>query len=160
GTNQYPGAVFPQGYRHLHAFRLDPFPTWSFNAGGAVLEKQIFLVHGEQTVVVRYRATRRCALRVAPFLAFRDFHALGRANGSFDASVEELDHTGSRRLAMHPYPGLPPLFLHASGGTFDPRGAWHHATEYLEELERGLDFREDLYRIGTLSLQLGPERDA
>src|SRR5271165_2032269 len=98
GTNQYPGAVHPEGYKHLVSFRLDPFPTWSFSAHGSIIEKQLFLVHGEQTLVVRYRATRPCTLRVAPFLAFRDFHALGRANEAFDASVQEAAVRTSRRL--------------------------------------------------------------
>jgi predicted glycogen debranching enzyme len=160
GTNQYPGAVHPEGYKHLYSFRLDPFPTWSFSAHGSIVEKQLFLVHGEQTIVVRYRATRPCTLRVAPFLAFRDFHALGRANEAFDASVQEAPLGSSRRLSMHPYPGLPALYVHHNGRSFDGRGGWYYATEYLEELARGLDFREDLYRIGTLTFEVTPERDA
>src|SRR5436853_991496 len=30
GTNRYPGAVHPQGFRLLKQFRLDPFPTFLF----------------------------------------------------------------------------------------------------------------------------------
>src|SRR5947207_8742567 len=57
-TNQYPGSLNPLGYQRLIEFRLDPFPTWVFDADGAHVEKQLFLVHGEQTVVVQYRASR------------------------------------------------------------------------------------------------------
>jgi predicted glycogen debranching enzyme len=160
GTNQYPGAIHPNGYEYLDSFRLDPFPTWTFLVGTAVVEKKLFLVQGEQTLVVRYRATRACTLRAAPFLAFRDFHGLSVANTGFDARVEEFDLGGSRRLSMHPYPSLPAMFVHHNGGPFERNGAWHYSTEYLEELARGLDFREDLYRIGTLNFELSPERDA
>jgi predicted glycogen debranching enzyme len=160
GTNQYPGAIHPEGYKKLYSFRLDPFPTWSFSLNGAVLEKRVFLVHGQQTVIVRYRATRACTLRVCPFLAFRDFHTLGRANAVFDARVEEVAQGAFRRLTMRPYPGLPPMFAHHNGAPMERNGGWYYETEYLEELARGLEYREDLYRIGTLSFELAPDRDA
>ena len=33
-SNQYPGAVHPQGHRYLAEFRLDPFPTSVFRVEG------------------------------------------------------------------------------------------------------------------------------
>src|SRR6185503_1632683 len=38
-TNEYSGAVHPQGYSSLSSFRLDPFPTWIFEIEGIQLEK-------------------------------------------------------------------------------------------------------------------------
>jgi len=159
GTNQYPGTLHPTGFRHLVGFRLDPFPIWTYEVGGARLDKTVFLVHGEQTVVVQYRSTRSCELRVQPFLAFRDYHSLAKANPSFDSTVHESQQPGARVVSIRPYAGLPELHLsYTDGGQpFERDGAWHHNTEYLEELDRGLDFREDLYRIGTLHLQLAPD---
>src|SRR5207302_1944086 len=55
GTAQYPGVLSPSGYRNLIEFRLDPFPTWVYDVGGAHVEKQLFLVRGEETVGVQYR---------------------------------------------------------------------------------------------------------
>src|SRR5258706_574448 len=84
-TNQYPGVVHPNGARRLLEFRREPFPTWTFDAGGgARLEKQVSLVPGEQTVVVRYRSTQPRRLAIPPFLAFRDYHSLMRANDAID----------------------------------------------------------------------------
>src|SRR5258707_6096200 len=162
GTNQYPGTVHPTSYRHLFELRLDPFPICTFDLGGARLQKNIFLVQGEQTVVIQYRSTQACRLRVHPFLAFRDYHSLGQANRNFDSTVLEGEQGEIRTLSIRPYPGLPALHLtHSDGGRlFERDGAWHYNTEYLEELDRGLDFREDLYRIGTVHLQLGPDSPA
>ncbi len=159
GTNQYPGTLHPTGFRHLVGFRLDPFPIWTFEVSGARLEKKVFLVQGEQTVVIQYQSTRTCGLRVQPFLAFRDYHSLAKANASFNASVRESQQPGLRTLSVRPYRGRPELHLRYSDGgrPFERDGGWHYNTEYLEELDRGLDFREDLYRIGTLHLQLAPD---
>ena len=159
-TNQYPGTLYPEGHRYLTEFRLDPFPTWTYRAGGTMLEKRLFLVHGEQSVIVRYRASRSSQLRLRPFLAFRDYHALGHANGDLDARVRETAGAGVRRLAVQPYGSLPELRLHHSGGQFHRDGAWHRDTEYLEELDRGLDFREDLWRMGTIEMDVRPGEDA
>ncbi len=60
GTIGLLGTLHPEGHRHLREFRLDPFPTWTYQTSGAVLEKRLFLVHGEQTVIVRYRASGYC----------------------------------------------------------------------------------------------------
>lgn len=162
GTNQYPGAVFPTGYRQLVEFRLDPFPTWTFDAAEARVEKRLFLVQGEQTVVVQYHSTRPCRLRIQPMLAFRDYHSLGHANDAFNGSVKEDVGANSRLLRIRPYPAMPELWLRYSdsGAAFEKEGRWYYNVEYLEELERGLDFREDLYGMGTLELALQPKATA
>jgi predicted glycogen debranching enzyme len=46
---------------------------------------------------------------------------------------------------VQPYAGLPAISLQHEGGRFVPAGWWYRENEYLRELERGLDFREDLY---------------
>ena len=160
-TNQYPGALAPQGYTHLIEFRLDPFPTWVFDVGGAHVEKQLFLVPGEQTVIVQYRATRPRRLAIAPFLAFRDYHSLTRANSSLDGNVREERTLQALVLRVRPYAGLPELSLHTSpGAQFQRDGCWYFSNEVLAEQDRGLDFREDLWKAGTLTLQLDPNRPA
>src|SRR5262249_34331820 len=42
-TNEYGGAIHPQGYLNLTGFRLDPFPIFTFAAAGVKLEKSVFM---------------------------------------------------------------------------------------------------------------------
>jgi predicted glycogen debranching enzyme len=161
GTTQYPGTVAPQGYRALEGFRLDPFPTWTYAIDGAVVEKRLFMVHGKQTVVLQYRANRECRLRVRPFLAFRDFHALARANGALDGRVtHERRGPDAAVMRLAPYAGLPALTIHHGGSASTEGACWYHDGEYLAELERGLEFREDLYCAGSIDFDVSPERPA
>src|SRR5689334_10433659 len=37
-SNQYSGAVYPQGYTHLQQFRIDPFPRSTFVVDGVQVE--------------------------------------------------------------------------------------------------------------------------
>jgi len=152
-TVEYPGVVAPAGHRYLVDFRLDPFPVWTWNVAGLRIEKRLFLVDGQNTVVVGYRASRPVELRVAPFLAYRDYHSLAAANGELSGDVQEEQGV----LTVRPYPSLPPLRIQHTGGAFVRDGGWYYRTEYREERERGLDYKEDLYRLGTLPLQAGPD---
>ena len=52
-ANQYPGAVHPQGHRYLHSFVAHPFPRLTYRVAEIEIEKTVFLVHGENTVVIR-----------------------------------------------------------------------------------------------------------
>ena len=157
-TQQYPNALSPAGFSRLIEFRLDPYPTWIFDVGGAQVEKQLFMLHGEQTVIVSWRATNKRRLTVLPFLAFRDYHGLLRASRPWDGRVRE-EHSASVVLRVRPDPALPELRLHASPGTqLRQDGAWYYNAEVLEEQARGLDFQEDLWKLGTLTLELAPGR--
>jgi predicted glycogen debranching enzyme len=151
-TNRFPGTTHPEGFRFLTGFRMNPFPTFTWDADGVVLEKEVFMPHGENTVCVTWRILARGAqagpigLEVRPLVAFRDFHALTRENADLDATIEIAE--GKIRIA--PYRGLPELFF-AHDGTAKHAGDWYRSFEYEEELERGFDYTEDLWHPATLS---------
>jgi glycogen debranching enzyme len=151
GACQYPGSVAPRGFELLEDFSHDPCASWRWTAGHASIEKQVYLPEGRQAVVIRYRADRPVRLRVRPFLAYRDYHSMSHANGSLNGSVEV--HDGVARIK--PYDGLPALEFH-SHASFEHDGHWYNNIEYLADLDRGLDFREDLYTPGVLVLDLEP----
>src|SRR6266576_7041861 len=41
-ANRYAGVVYPQGYRFLKEFRLDPFPVFTYEVAGVEIEKRVF----------------------------------------------------------------------------------------------------------------------
>ena len=121
--NFYPGVVHPQGYQFLSSFRLDPFPISTYWVGERGLEKAVFLVGGEDTVVVRYTlfAGPGCFLQVRPFIAFRDYHSLTHRNDALDRRMERRDGT----VSIHPYGDLPTLHFH------------HDAREVIPDVDSG-----------------------
>ena len=133
---QYPGKLVNDGAELLEDFRDEPCATWHYDLNGVKLERQVYLVPGCQGVVVRYRSDKALTLRIRPFLAYRDYHSLRHADSS-------------------PYAGLPQLeFCSKAVLVADPK--WYYNIEYLTELERGLDFREDQFTPGVLTLDLQP----
>ncbi len=153
-ANRYPGAVHPQGYRYLKEFRLDPFPVFTYEVADVELEKRVFLVDGENTVVLEYEVrgdTGGCILEVRPLIAFRDYHATTHANSALDPRVTIT----AGRASIAPYPGLPTLYFSHDAVSVESTGAWYYNFEFDRERERGLDYQEDLFNPCVLTFDLG-----
>jgi predicted glycogen debranching enzyme len=154
GAIQHVGVVHPWGHEYLESFRLNPFPVFRYRCGDLQLEKAVFLVHGENTLVIQYELLgdlegRTCALEVRPLIAFRDYHSLTHANDAIRRDV-----ASSAGLAtITPYPDLPSLHFAHSAESMDASGFWFYHFEYEREKERGLDAVEDLY--SPFSLRFG-----
>ncbi len=159
GANRFPGTIHPRGFEHLASFRQELFPTWEFEIGETRLTKTIAAVHletSENATLVLYelapgvRAALRLTLR--PFFAGRDFHSLVAENDSVHREGSFEDGT----LRYQSYDGLPTVFIHVPGGTYAPQPDWWRRFEYDLERERGLDFAEDLFTPGTITITLAP----
>jgi predicted glycogen debranching enzyme len=153
-ANRYPGAVHPQGYRYLKEFRLDPFPVFTYEVADVEIEKHVFLVDGENTVVLEYEVrggTRGCVLEVRPLVAFRDYHATTHANSALDPRVTIT----AGRASIAPYPGLPTLYFSHDAMSVESTAAWYYNVEFDRERERGLDYQEDLFNPCVLTFDLG-----
>ncbi len=157
-SHQWPGAVEPRGHLHLEFFTLARRPTWRWRVQDLFLEKSLFLVHGRNTALIEYRnlSGPPCELTLRPFVVQRDHHRLTRENTTFRPVAETVD--GRVRLA--PYAELPPLWLSASRGRFLAWPVWYKNFEYVLELERGLDFREDAMSPGPFVIELDPGESA
>jgi predicted glycogen debranching enzyme len=154
-VNQYAGAIHPEGNLFLDSFRLDPFPVFTYRIDDVELEKSVFLVHGENTVVVQYElfgdlAGRSAALEVRALVAFRDYHNTTHANPSIHRDVAIADGLAT----ITPYAGLPSLHFSHNAESIDTAGVWFYNFEYERERERGLDYLEDLYSPFLLRFNL------
>jgi predicted glycogen debranching enzyme len=154
-TNLYPGAVHPQGHRHLESFSIDPYPVFTYAVGDVRLRKSVCMIQGEHTVVVSYELLQADApleLEVRPFFAGRDYHHLGEANGSVRHEAGFADGV----LSYQVYEGQPTVRLSLPGAVYDAAPGWYYNHEYPREAERGLDAREDLFSCGVLHCTLQP----
>lgn len=163
-SNQYPNKVYPEGFKYLKSFRLDPFPVWSFEVENVQIEKTIFMVYGKNTVVCRWSVVggqgadnrqnakdeRRISLRLKPLLSFCDYHHLQHEDPNFNFDYESEEHL----LTIQPYASMPPLFLAHNAVDIEKSGYWYHDFEYAIEKERGFDYTEDLFQPFILSFDL------
>jgi predicted glycogen debranching enzyme len=90
-------------------------------------------------------------LRFKPFLAFRNVDDLCHENNAINKNYEEIDHG----VKMSLYPGYPELHMqlsHKNDFVYSPD--WYRDIEYMKELERGYEYKEDLYVPGTFELSI------
>ena len=155
-TNRYVGAVNPEGYQLITSFRLDPFPIWTYEIDGIVVEKSLFMVHGENTTVVQWRRTDDLPLEIPitlelrPLVAFRDHHHLRHENGEFGTA----DESEAGVLVIRPVAELPTLYLPHNAGNVNITGFWYRNFTYAIEEERGFDHVEDLYQPFSIVFSL------
>ena len=154
-TNEYSGAIHPEGYLLLAGFRIDPFPTWTFEVEGVRLEKIVFMPQGSNTVQIEYRlldspAGIEAVLEVRPLIAFRDYHSTTHENTALNPAIQSAPNCAS----VQPYPGLPRLYFAHDADQVQNQGYWYKNFLYRVERERGMDYEEDLFNPFVLTWKL------
>lgn len=148
GIHKYPGNYEPRGHKYIIDFEYEPVYTLTYRVGGVLLKKEIVLVHNEAQVLIRYTlldAHSDTTLRLKPFLAYRNIHSLSKANMMANTKYQEIEQGIRSKL----YNGFPALNMQVSKpNDFIATPDWYFNIEYIEEQNRGYDFREDLFVPG------------
>jgi predicted glycogen debranching enzyme len=148
-TNKYvENYVHPRGFLHLQKFQMSPFPKYYFTDEGLTVTKEIFMVHGANTTVVRYKifsaSDEPFEFEVNPLLTCRDFHTLQRENDRFSTDVDYEKYV----MTVQPFDNLPVIRIKADGMDFKIQKNWYKRFQLEKEKERGLDYIEDLFHPG------------
>jgi predicted glycogen debranching enzyme len=173
-ANQYPGIVHPEGYKYQTGFRLDPFPIFTYEVEGIVIEKSVLMPQGENTTIIQYQIqvpdteSREASdgaslvphpsspilLELRPLIAFRDYHSLMRENTALNSQVQ----ADEALVTIKPDDDLPALHFAHEGGDLDGAAFWYRNFEYERERARGFDFTEDLFSPFVLRFNLNHKR--
>jgi predicted glycogen debranching enzyme len=155
GIHKYEGDHYvPRGHKYVREFDTTRASYLIYRVGGVILAREVMLVSKAEQVLVRYTlldAHSDTLLRLQPFLAFRNFHALSKSNLYTNTRYTEVQNGIMSRL----YDGYPGLYMQLSKPTeFIPVPDWYYNVEYMEEQKRGYDFKEDLYVPGYFEMPI------
>jgi predicted glycogen debranching enzyme len=162
-TQRYaPDVIGGHGEDHIESFKLDPWPTWIFRLpDGTRVMHEILMRKGAPQVFLSWRllsgsrAPRPAPelawtkVRVRPFLAGRDFHALMHENHGFCFDPE----VRGEHFRFRPYASGATIAV-SSSGVYQHQPHWYRRFAYEQERCRGLDFEEDLGSPGEWSFEL------
>ncbi len=166
-TNEFADIIHPQGYKNLISFELTDGPIWRFQIGDAIIEKSITLVHGQDTVIVRYVLLPNAGakgssilggaikLQLQPMLAGRDFHATIQLNNRPSWALANAPQVNGA-LALEAPECPVKLFLTHNADRFNVNACWWYNFTYRMERQRGYPDREDLWTPGVLEYTLTP----
>lgn len=151
--HRFPGTYEPRGHKYITDFEYTPTPTITYRVGSIVLCKELLWIHNRTQLMIRYtllEAPSDVRLRLRPFFAFRDKHALTHANMEADGRSRPIPGGVKCRL----YPDFPWLYLQTDcrNAEFVPAPDWYYNFEYVKEIERGYEGHEDLLTTGYFEL--------
>ncbi|MCX6673226.1 MAG: glycogen debranching enzyme N-terminal domain-containing protein [Methanothrix sp.] len=148
-NHQYPGAIYPQGFKYLQEFRQDLIPRFCYQVGSARIEKTVFMIHNENTTVISFKIKNgQGTMRLLPLVHSRSFHA---ASPLPQMSQEPLGAGTILRSGLHPDICLNLL---SDGAAYVPQEMIYYNFEYEEERRRGLAWKEDLFSPGHFEVEL------
>lgn len=154
GSNFYPGVIHPQGYKTIQSFERNPLPRTVFKQLEHHIAKTVFMVYGSNTSIVEYEnlGTSKSKLLLTPMFLYRDYHSLYHEDESFCHYFDLRNNT----LKIYACDHSEPVYMKYSDGEFEENSFWHKNIEYPREQERGQNFQEDTFSIGSVEVNLSP----
>lgn len=154
--HRFEGVYEPRGHKYITDFEYTPTPTITYRIGDMVLKKELLWIHKRTQLMVRYTLVEchsdQVTLQLRPFLAFRDKHALSKANMEADGRSYPVVNGVKCKL----YDGFPWLYMQMDKNDFEyvPAPDWYYGFEYNQEEARGYDSHEDLLTPGYFEVEL------
>ena len=153
--HRFKGVYEPRGHKYITDFKYTPTPTITYRVGGVILRKELLWIHKRTQLMIRYTlvdAHSDTTLRLRPFFAFRNKHALSKANMEADGRAYPAVCGVKSKL----YEGFPWLYLQTNkkDAEFVAAPDWYYGFEYPEEIKRGYDGYEDLMTTGYFEFSI------
>lgn len=150
-AHHYPKTVHPGGYLHLQGFTAEPVPTFRYIARGIGIEKQVFMVHGENITIILYNIYNpldtQVSLRIFPLVNDRDVHNLTRAE-----DIRFRQEATEKGTVLRNGTGT--IYMD-SNMNFRSESYWYYNLEYPAELSRGYPHMEDNFNPGYFEAEIG-----
>lgn len=154
GIRSYGDIYEPRGHKYILDFKLDKDCTLTYGVGGMIFSKSMLFVKEKEQLLIKYtllEAHSPTILRLKPFLAYREIHALTHANNDANTHFEPINNGCKYNM----YRGFPDLALQLNKKCeYVHNPDWYHGVVYREEERRGFDHSEDLFVPGFFEMPI------
>lgn len=154
--------VWPNGFELCESFRLEgTVPVFTYAFADALLEKRVWMKHGQNTVYVTYRlkrAVHAIELRVNALVNHRNHHARTHATRPHFNYSANVGRNGSTVNVLFSAPGgqETTLCMRVSRGRAELTNQWITGFVLAEERARGLPDADDHLHAATFVAHLPP----
>jgi predicted glycogen debranching enzyme len=153
GIHKYEGDNFvPKGHKYVRDFEAETIARTTYRVGSVVLIRESLLVQSEQQILLRFTLDESAGpikVRFRPFLAFRNAHTLSKSNLYADTRYKNT----SNGIVIRLYKEYPDLYMQWSRKPeYVHVPDWYYNIEYLQEMNRGYPYKEDLFVPGYFEL--------
>jgi len=150
-ANEYPGTLYPDGFRYIDSFELDCFPVFHYSLPGVSVKKTVFPLHMQDSVCVEYsiNSEKGAKLRVFPLINSRSVYSTTRPNSlpfSQQAYARSFVLNGNLSLCSDLAGYLPSVL--------PDEKKWYQSMLYREDRARGEEFADSHYCPGSFEVSL------
>lgn len=143
-SHQYPGAIYPQGYKCLHEFGFDPLPHFHYAAESVIVDKTVFMLTGQNATIISYMVRGEGRMRITPLVHCRDFHM---AFALPDMNQQEFENGTMLKSSSS-------IFLLSNIADYTRSEHIYYNFEYEVERQRGASWKENLFCPGYFEIDV------
>ncbi|MDG6922326.1 MAG: glycogen debranching enzyme N-terminal domain-containing protein, partial [Nitrososphaerota archaeon] len=150
-VNRYPGTIYPHGHLHLEQFRFDRYPVFVYRVGNTILEKSIFMPHGDNSCITTYRVIETDSsvrISIFPIINHCEFSQRTKEDNRWNFA-QTLNPKG---VEIRAFSGATTLFLQSDIAQYNAKGQWYK--NFIYENSPRTDDREDQYNPGYFFVSL------
>ena len=155
GIHQYKNKVIdPKGNKYLQKFSADSVPVYDYRVGKFNFQKSLLFQRDADRLIIKYTfldEVEEVCMQIEPLLAFRNIHQLTHANDNIHSDYQAVENG----VGFCMYDNYTPVYFQFSEPVqYQHHPDWYNNIEYEEELKRGYEGHEDLWRPGTITAKV------
>ena len=155
GSNEFHDVIYPEGYKLIEQFKIDPFPTYKYALGNMQVTKTVFMPKNKNIVAIIYKVTNKndsdAMLRLHPLLTCRYYHTV-----VFQTRIPlnfTLRIAGAQFQAAFQRPQAT-IVCRITDGEFKEKVNWVNHIHYRDERLRGEADVDDCFQPGYFEMQV------
>ena len=155
GSNEFHDVIYPDGYKLINQFSIDPFPSYSYVLGNVQVSKTVFMPKNKNAVAVTYKLTNKTnsdvKVRLYPLLTCRYYHTV-----VYQSKIPlnfTLKSAGTQFQATFQRPQAT-IVCRITDGEFKEKVNWVNHIHYRDELQRGEADVDDCFQPGYFEVQV------
>ena len=143
-----------KGYLYLDEFVATPFPKFVYSVNGNILEKEIFMVQGENTVIVKYKliasVKEEINIKLNLFCNNRDFHKMSELEDDTKYFIKKESKYIKASL------GEEPLYIYSNkiNDFNEEQKVITNIVYDIEMQERGDIVKDNSFQIGYINTKI------
>ena len=155
GSNEFHDMIYPEGYKLIRQFSIDPFPTYIYDLGNVQVSKTVFMPKNKNAVAIAYKLTNKnnseAKIRLYPLLTCRYYHTVVYQskiplNFTLKSSGTQVQATFQRPQAT--------IVCRITEGEFKEKVNWVNHIHYRDELLRGEADVDDCFQPGYFEVRV------
>jgi predicted glycogen debranching enzyme len=155
GSNEFRGGIFPDGYKQIAEFTLDPYPTYRYTVAGVDLRRTLFLPQNKNAAVIQYHIknsiSNNAKIRLYPILACRYYHTVtDRTRNPLNFTTESNQNSFQTNFSQP----QATILCRTTAGRFVSSLNWVEKLRYRDETLRGESDLDDCFQPGYFELEV------